>query len=282
MGVASQFDVLEKEAFEILNLIRLWRNKAAPINRIPSEILALIPDFWNKYYYGRDRDLVALTHVCRVWREVFISRSSLWTNLDCENKAQARVYLERSKSLPINLSLRLDGRLYSHHPFVKIIPHAIGRLRSLDIEGPLEDLQDIAGHITRPAPLLKKLSIFGYHRDKPHLRPVLTPALFNGDLSSLRSLCLESVRTRLPWRNMVNLTSLTLLHTSLGGATVSQLLDFFESAPRLRKIILHSAIPTSGAKNGRLVSLACLEKMEISGGSVSPCSTTYSSQLGRT
>ena len=243
----------------------------APVNRIPSEILTLIPDFWHKYGDGRDRDLVALTHVCRAWREMFTSRSSLWADMDCKNYDRARVYLERSKSLPINLSLHADNHLPSHHPFFEIIPHAIGRLRSLFIEGPLEDLRGITDHTPRPAPLLEKLLICGDHHYKPHLRPVVAPALFGGDLSSLCSLGLRSVRTELPWRNMVNLTSFKLHYMSLGEVSIGQLLDFLESAPRLRKANIYEATPTSGAQNGRLVSLPCLKRMEITGGgSASP------------
>jgi hypothetical protein len=194
----------------------------APVNRIPSEILTLIPDFWHKYGDRRDRDLVTLTHVCRAWREMFTSRSSLWADLDCKNYDRARVYLERSKSLPINLSLHADNHLPSHHPFFEIIPHAIGRLRSLFIEGPLEDLRGITDHTPRPAPLLEKLLICGDHHYKPHLRPVVAPALFGGDFSSLCSLGLRSVRTELPWRNMVNLTSFKLHYMSLGEVSIGQ------------------------------------------------------------
>ena len=243
----------------------------APVNRIPPEILALIPDFWEKGYHGRDEDLVALTHVCQAWREMFISRSSLWADLDCVGKTRTRVYLERSKSLPIHLSLRADNHLPSHHPFFEIIPHVIGRLRSLLIVGLVEDLKGITDHISCPAPLLEKLLICGDHYHKPHLRPMVPPALFGGDFSSLRSLCLEAVRTELPWRNMVNLTSFKLHYMSLGGVSVEQLLNFFESAPRLRKVNIYKATPTSGARNGRLVSLPCLKRMEITGdGSASP------------
>jgi hypothetical protein len=232
----------------------------APVNRIPPEILALIPDFWD----GRDRDLVALTHVCRDWREVFISRSSLWTDFDCVGEARTRVYLERSKSLPINLSLRTQDSLPPRHPFFEIIPRAVGRLKSLSIQTTPENLEDITLHLSRPAPLLEKLSIRGGdHRQL--LKPVFTPTIFNGDLSSLCELKLESVRTELPWRNMANLTSLILRYASPGGATIKQLLDFFESVPRLCKVRLNSATPTSGAQNGRLVSLACLERMEVTG-----------------
>jgi hypothetical protein len=65
---------------------------------------------------------------------------------------------------------------------------------------------------------------------------------------------------------MVHPTSFKLYSTSPGQVTIGQLLDFFEGAPRLRKILFYSATPTSGAQNGRLVSLACLEWMEITNG----------------
>jgi hypothetical protein len=243
----------------------------APVNRVPPEILALVPDFWDKHYNHRDRDLIALTHVCQAWREAFTSRSSLWTDLDCRGEDKTRVYLERSKYLPINLSLYTEDRLPAYHPFFKIIRGVIGRLGSLSIEVlRTKHLQRITDHLSLPAPLLEKLSICGGLLSHPRRNPVLPPALLNGDLSSLRSLSLSSVRTELPWRNMVHLTSFELYSTSSGEVTIRQLLDFFEGAPRLRKIHLCHATPTSGAQNGRLVSLACLEWMEItSGGSAS-------------
>ena len=64
----------------------------------PPEILALIPDFWDTH--KRDQDTIALTHVCRAWREVFVSQTSLWTRFDCLNGEKTRTYLERSKSSP--------------------------------------------------------------------------------------------------------------------------------------------------------------------------------------
>jgi hypothetical protein len=238
----------------------------APVNQVPPEILALIPDLWSKDYDGRDRDVITLTHVCRAWRAVFISRASLWTNLDCKDKNKTRVYLERSKSLPINLSL-CAGYLLSGRPFFETTPHAIGRLRSLSIKvnAMLDGIQDIIDHLSHPAPLLEELSICIDNNHGAVRNPALTPALFNGDLSSLRELRLESVRTGLPWRNMVNLTSFMLSYTSWGEVSVKQLLDFFESAPHLRKVHLLEA-PVSGLHNGRLVSLPCLEKMEFTGG----------------
>ena len=95
--------------------------------------------------------------------------------------------------------------------------------------------------------------------------PVLTPAIFNGDLPSLRELRLFSVRTKPPWKNMVNLVSFTLVYMRPGEVLVGHLLDFFESAPCLREVDLIFATPTSSTQDGRLVSLGCLKRMDIIG-----------------
>ena len=146
-----QLNVLEQDVSEILHLIRSWRNRLAPVNRIPPEILALVPDFWDKHYGSGDQGPIALTHACRTWRDVFISRSSLWTDLNCEDRDKTRVYLERTKSLPINLSLDTEHRLSPHYPFSDIIPHVIERLGSLTVRAAPGELQDITDHLSRPA-----------------------------------------------------------------------------------------------------------------------------------
>ena len=232
----------------------------APINKIPSEILALIPDFWNTH--ERDQDIIALTHVCRTWREVFVSRPSFWTNFDCSDEDKTRTYLERSKSSPIDLSLIRSQDISSEDPFFQIIPHVTGRLRFLSIRGPSENIHAITSHLSHPAPLLENLSICYNGRTLYH-HPDLPSTLFNGDLSSLRTLRLVLVRTELPWRNMINLTSFTLSHTPPGTVSVGQLLDFFESAPYLEEVEHRFATPTTGAQDCRLVSLAYLKSMCI-------------------
>jgi len=237
-------------------MIRSWRNRITPINQIPPEILALIPDFWD--VDKRDEDVIALTHVCRGWRELFVSCPSLWANLDCVDEDKTRVYVERSKSSPISLSLHSD--YVALRDLFEFIPGITGRLRSLDINLDPEDLQLVSVHLSRRAPLLEVLSI------RSCGDPVLSSVLFDGDLSSLRELHLREIRTKLPWRNMVNLTSFTLTHES--PISVNRFLDFFESAPRLREIGIISTIPISGARmsrNERLVPLACLQKMDTSG-----------------
>ena len=194
-----------------------------------------------------------------------MSCSSLWADFYCKDEGKTRVYLERSKSSPINVSLIRTHDLDYRDPFLQIFPHAIGRLRSLFISATPRSLPDLTSRLSLPAPLLEDLKIDGGCRQSPHWNPVLTPTLFSGDPSSLRELYLQSVRTKLPWRGMASLTTFVLVSTSQGEVSVIHLLDFFESAPRLREICLHDATPTFGAQNGRLVSLEHLKRMEIAG-----------------
>jgi hypothetical protein len=257
--IVSQIDDFERDALEILRLIQSLRNRLAPISRIPPEVLTLIPDFW--YTASCDRDLIALSHVCRAWREMFVSRSSLWSNLDCVHADKTRVYLERSGSSPINLQLRIGVGPSSLDLLLRIIPQAIGRLKFLSIEARPENLEAIMAHFSHPAPLLEELEIDGECHYLPQYNPVLPPTIFNGDLSSLRTLHLECIRTELLWRNMVNLTSLSLYHTSAGD--FGRLLDLFEGAPRLCEIALFLAALIFGGENGRLVSLDHLKRMDI-------------------
>ena len=176
---------------------------------------------------------------------------------------KTRVYLERSGSSPINLRLRRGFGLSSLDSFFQITSQAISRLKFLSVDLVPENLQAITAHISHPAPLLEMLNIDGGSYHLPWNNPALASTIFDGDLSSLRVLRLEYVRTELPWRNMVNLTSFTLRHISTGGFTIGRLLDFFASAPRLRKIDLYNAKPTSDGENGRLVSLEHLKRVDI-------------------
>ena len=76
----------------------------------------------------------------------------------------------------------------------------------------------------------------------------------------MTDLSLYSVSTGLSWRNMANLTTFALGYVLSLRVTIGQLLDFFESAPRL-DIELTFAIPTDGIQSGRLVPLTRLRNL---------------------
>ena len=261
--VIFQLDALDQVACEVISSIRSMRNRRAPVNRLPWDVLALIPDFWKGH--KKRRVAITLTHVCRTWREIFMSRASLWTDFYCIDAEKTRVYLERSKSVPINIWLEREQGLLPNDPFLDIPSHAIDRLKSLCVRATPDHLEDFTKHFVHPTPFLKTLEIDGGAADIHETIPVLPSALFGGDLSSLRKLCLHSVCTQLPWRNMNNLTSFALGFVSQPTVSIGQILDFFESAPRLTDVNLLSAAPTLGAQEGRSVSLSHLKRLNICG-----------------
>jgi hypothetical protein len=86
--VTFQLDALDREASEVVSLIRSAKNRQAPINRLPRDVLALIPGFWSEL--GREKIAIVLTHVCRAWRGLFISLASLWTDFRCVDADKTR------------------------------------------------------------------------------------------------------------------------------------------------------------------------------------------------
>ena len=249
-------NALERDASEVLSLVRTLKNSFTPINQIPPEVLSLIPG-----HCDDGEDLITLTHVCRGWRDVFTSCSPLWTRLDFINVDKTRTYIQRSQSSPLDICLKYTGHL--DDAFSLAIPH-LHRLKSLTIR--MDALPDILTHFRCQAPLLEELNIALY-RDR---NPILDNMLFGGVPPPLRMLTLEGdiTITHLPWNNMANLQVLTLRSLS-SGYDVTRLLDFFESAPLLHTVVLRGSIPdSSDAPPQRIVPLPHLKTLTIHGSSL--------------
>ena len=247
---------------EVLLITRSIKNAFVPINQVPPEVLATIPD-----YCDADKELVALTHVCSGWREHFISRSALWASLGCRNAEQTRVYLERSRASPLQLRLGEEGyAAVSNDALLLTIPH-IGRLKALVLSGLSRNVLKLIEPFDSPVLHLEKLeiSVSGLH---------LTAAgstFFDRNLSSLRELRLSGVLTDLPWRNLTNLTTFDFRRVPGNKVPMTQLLNFFEHTPLLREIKLMNSLPdSSDAATGRVVSLPHLKLLIIHARSAHP------------
>ena len=255
-----EIDALEHDALKVLSLIRSRKNSFALVNKIPPDVLTLIPDCWDDS--DRDKNLIKLTHVCRGWWEIFTSRPSLWTRLDCTNVKIMRIYIERSRSLPLAVHLGyIVGTTPWEEAFLLITPH-LCRLKTLSIFASSTQVAPLlVKYLSRHLPLLEKLTITVAAFDE---FPPLPDGLFDGDLSSLKELRLAGVVTSLPWKNMSKLTTFRLCHIPVDKILLTRLLDFFESAPHIRRIYLRQSIPgSSNAPAERVVSLPHLEDLEI-------------------
>lgn len=256
-----QINALEKDGTEVLSLIKAVKNNFVPINRIPGAILSFIPSYWERQCIDTDGDLVALIHVCRSWRRLFLSRPSLWARLDFTNVDKTKAYIKRSRPSPLEVTIFKNKEEFSlEDAFLLAIPH-IKRFKSLTIVG-TSDLQNLTRHLTLPAPSLEELTV-DFSRN---LAPVLDNVLVNLGLLSLRTLILGGIITYLPWRNLQNLTTFKLRCSQNNIITVTQLLDFLEGSPQLRDITLCDSIPaSSNAPVSRIVRLCCVKNLTIYG-----------------
>lgn len=129
------------------------------INRLPPEILTKVLEF-----HEQEDDLFAATHVCRYWRSTLVSAPCLWTRVPCNNMNQAAIYLERSKSAPIDVAAEFTPATLSKFPAMEsIIPH-LGRVRLMRIHPRLGETIPAVFKFRSPAPLLQHLAISRFPR----------------------------------------------------------------------------------------------------------------------
>ena len=203
---------------------------------------------------------MALTHVCRDWREIFISRSSLWTFFDCTSVEKTRVYLERSKtSLAIWLGEE-DSDPFLNDAFLLTVPH-LRQFKSLFLSVPSNEPLQVARHLGGPAPLLEELRLAN---NSSSTIPIIGQAMFGGNSPALRGIRLSGVVSNLVGTNISNLRVFHLRRVPSLVISVAGLLDLFERAPLLRRIQLENAFPvSSNAPPGRMVALTHLKYLII-------------------
>ena len=174
------------------------------------------------------------------------------------NVDKTRTYIQRSKSSPLELSLKnREGASYLDEATLLVVPH-IRRLKSLTVHANV--LPSVLRNCCCHAPPLEKLGVCVAGPKNP----VLDSAPPNGDLSSLGTLCVRGVITHLPWRNLRNLRVFTLASRP-PGRSVTQLLDILESAPLLHTVDLEDSVPdSSDAPPERIVPLCYLKTFTLS------------------
>lgn len=198
--------------------------------------------------------LVTLTHVCRGWRRMLISCSSLWTRFTFENVDKTRTYIQRSHSSPLAIDFDDEPLIDA---FALIIPH-FHRLRSLTAKWFIPS--NVVENLYRPAPLLEKLDIGCLKPSDPDLS-----RLFNGEFSLLRELKMGGATKAFPGKLLANLKVVNI-DSRREGYRMTQLLDFFESAPLLTTVSLRSQISDpSDVPSERIVPLSYLKDFTLAG-----------------
>ena len=213
-------------------MVRAIRNTHAPANRLPPEILSRILE-----HRDDEQDLVAATHVCQYWRSVLIFDSSLWTYFgSLLSLDRTLVYLERSKSAPIDINV--IARTPQDFDALGYLASNIARTRSLSI---LTDnnVRPTLLHFCKPAPSLQHL---GFDAVEGTLS--IPENFLARQAPSLRSLTLIS--TRLEFNRFFPLPNLTVFDIYLAEGEepfrMGALLQFFSDSPLLQKIRINAHV----------------------------------------
>ena len=257
---------MELEAKYALSTIHSSMNTFPNINRLPPEVLALIPPFLTFY-----KDLVSTTHVCRHWRNTIIASPPLWSYLDNEmmHKDLVSTYMDRCGGTPLEVNFSPDSakntsfleKLVLHSPHIRKV--RIPRF-------PWYHIAEISDAFDNPLPLLRDVDLsVGYDLSPPPFeRPFLAGAT---NLLSLRlSDCNMHSGTLLHFI-IPTLTHLSLVFSEPRIPMVGELLELLRSSPLIEDLHIYADMMLDAPEENptfpdrfQPVDLPCLRKVHLS------------------
>ena len=228
--------------------------------RAPPEILNMACS-----YLTTEEDAFSASQVCRHWRGVLISSSSLWTRFPCHRLSRTIAGLGRCKSMPIQLSFNLESRLVA---LEKVLLHG-NKITSLTIHHHLNQIPSLHRLFVSSGPFVEKLHI--YCQESSGWRPdEQKPHEIWQRLPSLRRLLVS--RYSIPIDQLVapNLVHLALDEQGYRrNVTMQSILDALRGCPRLETLFIsNSSIGQDPTRDHSPVSLPHLSSIELGAGEV--------------
>jgi hypothetical protein len=213
------------------------------INRLPPELLVVITTFINQSTTFR------LATVCRHWHDVLTGAATLWTSIDCRSESRTSILLQRSKFIPIDVTV--DHAHYVPEA-VSLVANHTHRMRSIDVTLLFRLPKVFRSLLYGSAPVLKAIRMQGY-AGFTRFRFPLYNSFFQGRPPALRTLCLKGYPFDLSQSPPMMTNGLTTL--VLNNGQTHQLRDLLEylghcknlehleiDLPRLQGTVLTSRI----------------------------------------
>ncbi|KAF9642517.1 hypothetical protein BDM02DRAFT_3133035, partial [Thelephora ganbajun] len=180
---------LEIEAKHAFSKIHFSMNTFLAINRLPPEVLALIP-----YFFDSCKDLINSTHVCRHWRNAFIASPPLWSSLNNQTMHEDLIaaYMDRCGGIPLDVTFSSDLGT-KNESFLERVVLFSSHIRKMTFPLlPWWHIAQFSNAFDAPLPLLREVHVeFGSDATPPSFeRPFLAGA------TNLVSLCMTDYNTR--------------------------------------------------------------------------------------
>src|SRR6266403_1448488 len=289
----------------VMCAMRSRRNNVSLIGRLPPEILSCIFSFHTinepiptDFIYDPDDPFpsnssparlglgwIAITHVCRRWRQVALSHPGLWRTIVFDLGAEwAEEMLARSKAALISYSRDLSfqprvSRRRSLDDKITLRKH-LSHVRRLVLSGNADSLAPAVRALTTPAPHLESLELL---RNAPQfdreLFITLPSDLFSHQAPKLRRVTLFGCAV--PWdsplfRDLTHLnirlppvapfprSAPTAQTDLLSIPTLDRLLSILEAMPSLQVLTLGNCLPRADSTR-RVVPLRHMNKLSLEG-----------------
>jgi hypothetical protein len=223
---------LDREVSATLANIREWRNSFIRINRIPLDILSLVPT-----YLISQKDRLRASFVCRHWRRTFLQHAPLWSKLILsKGEVYTKTLLERAKGS----ALEIITKSYDPTGAVILLPPHNQQIRYLEFRWTAWNVVQRFSEVNSgPLPLLHTLKIDASNEINFDGQPdVMTPPslpLFTSAVN-LKEFILHS--ERFPFLNHFIFPNLTTFELSATPGRerfrASELLNFLEASPMLQ------------------------------------------------
>ena len=230
MEAVSQLD---QDASIALATIREWRNSFSRVNRIPIEIISLVPT-----HLSSQKDRFRAASVCRRWRGAFLKHGTLWSRLFLRRGEEyLSTLLKRAKGSALDVIF--DCWFWTANTITLISNHA-RQIRS--IEFILCNWQDILAFESNSGrlPLLRTLKIVSLKIDASIFPAAISPPvpIFRDsiDLKQFIFHCRCWELQLLSHFVYPNLTTFELSSDPGGECSASHLLDFLKASPLLRMV----------------------------------------------
>ena len=218
--------------------LRSIRNKFAPVNKLPPEVLAHVctfaPEVTSDFAH-------TCAQVCRFWRNTLVASPSLWNEIRTEDPLHVDVHLARSGEVPLEVYFRRGspvGRFCQ-----KVVPH-MDRVRLLYLSLSADDCEQILDSLEtgREMVLLRE-----FHFKKGSTRLRLSAQMMekiSSFAANITILGLLNVDTHLPSLTFPRLLYFSLItdyQRGFKGPRVSDLIGFLRGHPTLEAFNLHRA-----------------------------------------
>ena len=253
-------DELGAGARRLLVRVEELKNSFQPIQRLPPDMIVEVATYLNpRACDGEFQPLMAISQVCRLWRETLLSNPESWCFVRSSFLELVPLFLGRSGSYPLEIDLTdtwssyAVGHLRSHAKQLTILRCCVGEA-STSFLRTLSRLDH--------SPNLHTLSISSNR--EPAMAPELIKVAFiSGDMPTLHTLEL------LPFPiipQFVHLKHLTNLRLDVRYSTLTTVLDLLAANPSLEKVRLIGNFDSEDDEDTRTaesIVLGCLKFLSV-------------------